>query len=76
MWLIFAQTDSPADVGAIVVFLCMIGLAICAYMFPFLLAGMRGHRQSMAIGALNLLLGWTFLGWVIALVWALTDSRR
>jgi hypothetical protein len=28
-------------------------------------------RNASAIIALNLLLGWTFLGWVIALVWAL-----
>lgn len=75
MWQLFAQTDLAADAGAIVVFLCMIGLAVCAYMAPFLIAGMRGHRQTMAIGALNLLLGWTFLGWVVALVWSLTHPR-
>jgi hypothetical protein len=26
--------------------------------------------------ALNVLLGWTILGWVIALVWALTDNVK
>jgi hypothetical protein len=25
---------------------------------------------------LNLFLGWTFLGWVIAMVWAFTDNTR
>jgi hypothetical protein len=31
----------------------------------------------IAICALNILLGWTFLGWIVALVWALirTGSR-
>jgi hypothetical protein len=28
-------------------------------------------RNLAAIFALNLLLGWTFIGWVVALVWAL-----
>ena len=32
----------------------------------------RKKRNFGAIFALNLLLGWTLLGWVLALVWALT----
>ena len=40
------------------------------YFLPSLLA--RKKRQWTAIFALNLLLGWTLLGWVGALVWALT----
>jgi hypothetical protein len=29
-------------------------------------------RNAGAIFALNLLLGWTVLGWIVALVWAMT----
>jgi hypothetical protein len=32
----------------------------------------RKKRNATAILALDLLLGWTVLGWVAALVWALT----
>jgi hypothetical protein len=32
----------------------------------------RNHHNKGAIFALNLLLGWTLIGWVGALVWALT----
>jgi hypothetical protein len=32
----------------------------------------RKKRNAAAILALNLLLGWTLIGWVVALVWALT----
>lgn len=32
-------------------------------------------RNAGAIFVLNLLLGWTFIGWVVALVWALTYDR-
>ena len=31
-------------------------------------------RNSNSILALNLFLGWTFIGWVIALVWALSKD--
>lgn len=34
------------------------------------------HPHASAIFALNLLLGWTFLGWVAALVWALAKPQR
>ncbi|NBB17004.1 superinfection immunity protein [Caulobacter sp. SLTY] len=50
------------------------GLAL--YMLPTLIAYGRGNRQALAIGALNLLLGWTVLGWVGALIWALIVERR
>jgi Superinfection immunity protein len=37
---------------------------------------MRGHRQSLAIFILNLLAGWTAIGWIIAIVWACTADVR
>jgi hypothetical protein len=44
------------------------------YFAPALIAYENKKRNSGAIFAMNLLLGWTFLGWVIALVWALTKD--
>jgi hypothetical protein len=40
------------------------------YFLPFLIAFIRNHIDSLAIFVLNLFLGWTFFGWVVALVWA------
>lgn len=40
------------------------------YMLPFLIAALRGHHQIGSIAVLNFLLGWTVLGWVIALAMA------
>jgi hypothetical protein len=45
---------------------------LLVYFLPFVCALSRNKRNSGAIFALNLLLGWTFIGWVVALVWALT----
>jgi hypothetical protein len=53
------------------------GLVLAAlYFIPAFVAGCRGHRNTGAIVALNLLLGWTIIGWIGALVWACTDNTR
>ena len=46
------------------------------YFLPAIVASMRRHRQSLAIGILNLVAGWTFVGWVIAIVWACTADTK
>jgi hypothetical protein len=40
------------------------------YFLPYGVARLRGHSRSRAIFRLNLLLGWTGLGWIAALIWA------
>ena len=45
------------------------------YFLPMLVAWKRKTSKRDGIALLNLLLGWTFLGWVIALVWAVSDSK-
>lgn len=44
------------------------------YLLPSIVAAGRHHRNASAICMMNLLLGWTFLGWVISLVWACTAN--
>ena len=53
----------------------LLGL-LAIYMLPTLIADSRHHKNVNAIGALNLLLGWTLIGWVLALVWALTAQEK
>lgn len=45
-------------------------LGVIAYFIPSLVANNNEHPQTSAITMLNLFLGWTLLGWVIALIWA------
>ena len=40
------------------------------YFIPSIVATKRSHHNRLAINILNIFLGWTFLGWVIALTWA------
>ena len=41
------------------------------YFLPTLIALHRRHPSGLAIFVLNLLLGMTAIGWIVALVWAL-----
>jgi hypothetical protein len=49
---------------------------IFIYFLPGFVAGWREHRQTLAIFVLNLLTGWTALGWIVALVWACMAIER
>jgi hypothetical protein len=43
---------------------------VCILFLPTGVAKIRNHPNTLAIFVLNLFLGWTFVGWVAALVWA------
>lgn len=62
-------------VTAILGLLVLFGLVV-VYLLPSIIAAERGHMSSGAIFALNLLAGWTALGWLAALVWSLTADTR
>lgn len=47
---------------------------IALYFLPAVVANLKGKKNSSAILVLNLLLGWTGIGWVIALVWSATKD--
>ncbi len=47
-------------------------LALALYFVPSLVASMRRHHQTAAIFLTNLLLGWTVIGWIVALIWSAT----
>jgi hypothetical protein len=52
----------------------LIILAAVIYMTPAIFAIATGHRQTSLIFLLNALLGWTFVGWVAALMWSSTAN--
>jgi hypothetical protein len=45
------------------------------YMLPWAIAATRGKSNSGTIALVNFLLGWTVVGWVVALVMACTAHR-
>lgn len=51
-------------------------IGVFAFALYFLPSIVGWHkRNAAAIITLNVLLGWTFIGWVVALVWAMTHDR-
>lgn len=52
----------------------VMAVVLAIYFVPALNAYGRGHNNRTAILLCNLLLGWTFLGWVISLVWSATGN--
>jgi hypothetical protein len=57
----------------------LIVIAIVAFVVHFLptfVAGSRRVENFWWIFAINFFFGWTLIGWVIALVWALQDRPR
>jgi hypothetical protein len=54
----------------------LFSLLLCVYMLPTIIASKRRHRNQNAIAILNILFGWTFVGWVIALVWSFIDTEK
>ncbi|MNJ28991.1 hypothetical protein D3C77_235470 [compost metagenome] len=56
-----------------------IGTAVTAALFyfpPTIVAWIRQHPNRVSIFLLNLLLGWTVIGWFIALIWSASATRR
>ena len=50
-------------------------VALALYFVPSFIAVNKNKRNKNAILALNLFLGWTFVGWVVALVWSLMQDQ-
>ena len=48
-------------------------VALAVYFLPAIIAWLRTHYNGGAILALNLLLGWTVVGWIVSLVWSFTN---
>ena len=58
------------------VFFPFFGFGFVLYFLPSIIALARSKRDTTEIFVLNLLLGWTAIGWVIALVWALKQDAH
>jgi hypothetical protein len=66
---LFTFGDKLMSVWNIIVLI----FAIIIYVLPGVIASSREHKNATAIWVLNIVLGWSFLGWIAALVWSFTN---
>jgi nitrate reductase NapE component len=66
-----AVVATSLGVGTLLVIALVGLLGFAIWLTPVVIAVLRRHPDTVAITALCLLLGWSFVGWVVSLVWAL-----
>ncbi|WP_455231166.1 superinfection immunity protein [Geopseudomonas aromaticivorans] len=49
---------------------------ICVYFIPGLVASSRDNPSAGGVWVINIFLGWTLLGWVVALAWAYASPSQ
>jgi hypothetical protein len=64
---VFLASDPREGLG-------LFGLLLVLYFVPSAVAWNK--RNFAAVCALNFFLGWTLIGWVVALAWALTNDPK
>lgn len=69
--VVVATTNGSAAFGGLL--LLLIGL--CLYFLPTIVGSARHVRSPGTVFVINLFLGWTFIGWVVALALAFGEAR-
>lgn len=76
MGCVSASSASAFDMGDNVIGKVLLAAFIFfAYFLPTTIAQTRKHQNLKSIFVLNLLLGWTVIGWVVALIWSVSATR-
>ncbi|WP_394748437.1 superinfection immunity protein [Spongiimicrobium salis] len=78
LYLVQSGEDIPAELEEFVSNLPIIILIVIVlfYFLPSIIALFRAKPNTIAIMALNLFLGCTLVGWVVALVWSLSANSK
>ena len=61
--------------GSVVFWGIIFILGVIAYIMPMAVASHRNCKATNGIIVVNLFLGWTFIGWVVALAWAACGEK-
>ncbi|MGI8667239.1 MAG: superinfection immunity protein [Jatrophihabitans sp.] len=62
-------TDQDTNSAEVVIAWVLTVLTL-GYLLPWAIAASRGKSNSLAVGLINFLLGWTVIGWIVSLVMA------
>lgn len=67
-----SQSSLMDFVGNFIFLFIVVGIIF--YFIPTLIAGTRNHKFANYIFAINIFFGWTVLGWVAVLMWAVNND--
>lgn len=56
--------------------MALVILLIAIYLLPTTIATLRGHPNQMSVSVVNVFLGWTLVGWVVALAMAVSAFNK
>jgi hypothetical protein len=51
-------------------FVILFAVFVTVWTLPITYAQKVGHKNTTAIAVLTLLAGWTVIGWIVAMIWA------
>ena len=51
-------------------------VSLAIYFIPVIVAYVRKHQNILAITLMTVFIGWTFFGWLAALLWAFNSDTK
>jgi hypothetical protein len=66
-------TSDGSEGGAIIASFIVLALGLTLWLLPGFIASGRKHHNRFAIWLVTILLGWSGIGWLVALIWAFTN---
>src|SRR5690625_6947107 len=61
--------------GGVLAFAWILAIFTAFYMLPWAIAATRGKSNHSSVGLINFLLGWSVIGWIVALIMACGSHR-
>lgn len=73
--LSFSHNVGPWEIACLLLFIPKILLYLLIYLLPSLVAYILAKANIRKIFIVNLLLGWTVVGWIVPLMWAISRKQ-
>ena len=64
------------NVGTVIATVVVLTVLLAIYFLPTIIAVCQNHRNTASIVVVNFFLGWTMVGWVLAVAWSLSNASR
>jgi heme/copper-type cytochrome/quinol oxidase subunit 2 len=58
------------------VLIAFLVISALVYIIPALIALLKRRPKRITIMLINILLGWTVIGWIVAFIWSLKGSKK